>query len=154
MPHDAPREPEPEPESPLVRDINKAMVEMPFSCIGYVMACRYAVFFPVVGLVKAFSLPVPTELALACENAHARSPPQLDLQGCLSDRPLAFSDVLTRPLVKLRFPIELGVAALLSKAVPALTQVKVSALLGLLPPPSTHDTGPFYAVTDYLTGTI
>ena len=119
-------EPEPEPESPLVRDINKAMAEMPFSCIGYVMACRYAVFFPVVGLVKALSLPVPTELALAY--------------------------VLTRPLVKLRFPVELGVAALLAKAVPALTQVKVSALLGLLPPPSAHSSGPFYSVPDYLSG--
>jgi hypothetical protein len=42
--------------------------------------------------------------------------------------------VLTRPLVKLRLPVELGVAAVLARLCPPLTQIKVSALLGLLPP--------------------
>ena len=116
------------PESVLVRGINEVMRAQPFSCIGYVMACRYAVFFPVVYCVRHFQLAVPTELALAY--------------------------VLTRPLVKLRFPVELGVAALLSHAFPALTQVKVSALLGLLPTASEAAAArrerPFHTVTDYL----
>jgi hypothetical protein len=104
------------------------MSEQPLSCIAYVMVCRYAVFFPVVYCVRHFELMVPTELALAY--------------------------VLTRPLVKLRFPIELGVAALLAWAFPALTKVKVSALLGLLPSASESAAArrklPFHSVADYV----
>ena len=104
------------------------MRAQPLTCIAYVMACRYVVFFPVVYCVRHFELAVPTELALAY--------------------------VLTRPLVKLRFPIELGVAALLAWAFPALTKVKVSALLGLLPTASQSAAArrrlPFYSVADYL----
>eukprot|EP01043_Picozoa_sp_COSAG02_P000183 COSAG02_NODE_3_length_74588_cov_108.368430_22_plen_275_part_00 len=117
-----------EGESGLVSGINKAMREQPLSCIGYVMACRYAVFFPVVYCVRHFELVVPTELALAY--------------------------VLTRPLVKLRFPVELGFAALLAWAFPALTKVKVSALLGLLPSASESAAArrklPFHSVADYV----
>eukprot|EP01043_Picozoa_sp_COSAG02_P023519 COSAG02_NODE_1259_length_13568_cov_747.342267_7_plen_392_part_00 len=120
--------PTPTTASGLVSGINRAMSEQPLSCIGYVMACRYAVFFPVVYCVRHFELMVPTELALAY--------------------------VLTRPLVKLRFPIELGIAALLAWVFPALTKVKVSALLGLLPSASESAAArrklPFHSVPDYV----
>ena len=102
----APTQPEP---PALVGAINGAMSTHPIGCITYVMACRYAVFFPVLYTVRHLELAVPTELALAY--------------------------VLTRPLVKLRLPLELGLAALLARLCPTLTQVKVSALLGLLPQP-------------------
>ena len=87
--------------------INRAITAHPLACVGYVTACRYAVFGPAVFAIRTFGLPVPTELALAY--------------------------VLTRPLVKLRLPVELGVARLIAKLCPPLTQIKVSALLGILP---------------------
>jgi hypothetical protein len=116
------------PANGLVCGINEVMQAQPLTCIAYVMSCRYVVFFPVVYCVRHFELAVPTELALAY--------------------------VLTRPLVKLRFPIELGVATLLAWAFPALTKVKVSALLGLLPTASQSAAArrrlPFYSVAGYL----
>ena len=46
---------------------------------------------------------------------------------------LAMAYVITRPLVKLRLPVEVGVAGLLAKLCPPLTQIKCSALLGVMP---------------------
>ena len=94
-----------QPEPPaLVGAINGAMSTPPIGCITYVMACRYAVFFPVLYTVRHLELAVPTELALAY--------------------------VLTRPLVKLRLPLELGLAALLRRWVDDPEGVRAAAQPG------------------------
>eukprot|EP01051_Picozoa_sp_SAG22_P002729 SAG22_NODE_124_length_18884_cov_34.149367_14_plen_217_part_01 len=92
----------------LADGISAAIVNHPLPCVLYVLGCRYVVFGPVVYAVRTFApAAVPAELALAY--------------------------VLTRPLVKLRLPVELVVARVLAQAVPALGRVKVSALVGLMP---------------------
>lgn len=45
--------------------INRALAAHPLTCIGYVTACRYAVFTPVVFSIRQLGVPVPAELAMA-----------------------------------------------------------------------------------------
>eukprot|EP00755_Sulcionema_specki_P019352 Sspe_Gene.69239::Locus_40810_Transcript_1_1_Confidence_1.000_Length_464::g.69239::m.69239 len=93
---------------PRVAEINEAIETHPTGCILYTAGCRMAVWGVTYLVITSSGLSVPMDLALAY--------------------------VLTRPLKRIRAPLELAVAVGLSKAFPVLSQFHIASLFSNIGP--------------------